>query len=166
MKRLYKSRKDKMIAGVCGGIGEYFDIDPVVVRILFVVFTFIGGFAIIAYIVGLIVMPQAPLELAPPGSSDAKAENPQPPPTVATNPNSPGEKPAEKSTSTNTISLIFGVALVILGAYFLMRNIPFFNHYYWWLKHKIGEFIVPGIFILGGVALLVTGTRKDRESER
>ncbi len=42
-KRLYRSRTEKMIAGVCGGLAEYFDIDPTIIRILWVLITFLGG---------------------------------------------------------------------------------------------------------------------------
>jgi len=56
-KRLYKSANDKVLAGVCGGIGEYFEIDPVLVRILWVISAFVGGAGILAYIVAAIVMP-------------------------------------------------------------------------------------------------------------
>jgi phage shock protein C len=55
--RLYRSRSQKMIAGVCGGLGEYFDVDPVLIRLLFVVTTFISGVGILAYIVLWIVVP-------------------------------------------------------------------------------------------------------------
>ncbi|MCK4944106.1 MAG: PspC domain-containing protein, partial [Candidatus Aminicenantes bacterium] len=51
MKRLYRSQKDKIIAGVCGGIGEYFGIDPVIIRIITVILFFWGGSGIIAYII-------------------------------------------------------------------------------------------------------------------
>ncbi|MCP4147867.1 MAG: PspC domain-containing protein [bacterium] len=57
MKRLYKSRKNKTIAGVCGGIAEYLNIDPVMIRILFLFFTFFGGFAVVAYLIGIVIMP-------------------------------------------------------------------------------------------------------------
>ena len=46
-KRLYRSRKDVMIAGVCGGMAEYFDIDPVIVRLLTELLVFAGGAAIL-----------------------------------------------------------------------------------------------------------------------
>ncbi|NLO82169.1 MAG: PspC domain-containing protein [Clostridiales bacterium] len=59
-KRLYRSRTQRMIGGVCGGIAEYFDIDPTLVRLLFVLSIFIGGTGIILYILALIVMPEAP----------------------------------------------------------------------------------------------------------
>ena len=56
-KRLYKSSFDKKICGVCAGIANYFDIDPTVIRLAWVVFTLLGGSGIIAYIIAAIVMP-------------------------------------------------------------------------------------------------------------
>jgi phage shock protein C len=50
-KRLYRSRLDKMIGGVAGGLAIYFDIDPTIVRVLFVITIFIGGGGILAYII-------------------------------------------------------------------------------------------------------------------
>ena len=61
-KRFYRSRTDKKLAGVCAGIAEYFEIDPTLVRLLWVVFTFAGGAGIIAYIIAAIIMPEAPEE--------------------------------------------------------------------------------------------------------
>ena len=51
MKKLYRSETDRKIAGVCGGLGEYFDIDPVLFRIIFAVFFFCGGLGLLAYII-------------------------------------------------------------------------------------------------------------------
>jgi phage shock protein C len=59
-KRLYRSRNERMLAGVCGGIGEYFDIDPTVIRILFVLFALVIGGGILLYIILLIIMPLEP----------------------------------------------------------------------------------------------------------
>ena len=56
--RLTKSRNDRMITGVCGGIAEYFDADPTWVRIAFVVGTLMGGPGLVAYLIGAILMPQ------------------------------------------------------------------------------------------------------------
>src|SRR5437762_3093747 len=55
--RLYRSRSQKLIAGVSGGLGEYFDVDPVLIRLLFVVTAFISGVGILAYIVLWILVP-------------------------------------------------------------------------------------------------------------
>ncbi len=56
-KRLYRSNTNKMICGVCGGLAEYINIDPTVVRLLWVVFSFAGGFGLLAYIIAAIIMP-------------------------------------------------------------------------------------------------------------
>lgn len=60
-KRLYRSRNDRMIAGVCGGIANYFDVDPTWIRLLFVLFFFLGGSALLVYIIMWIVVPNAPV---------------------------------------------------------------------------------------------------------
>ncbi|HEY47528.1 MAG: hypothetical protein AMJ88_06260 [Anaerolineae bacterium SM23_ 63] len=61
-KRLYRSRDDSMIAGVCGGLGEYFAIDPTVIRLAAVVGGLINPpLAVLAYFLMMIVVPQAPL---------------------------------------------------------------------------------------------------------
>lgn len=56
-KRLYKSDVNKKVCGVCGGIAEYFDIDPTLVRLAWVAFTLLGGSGIIAYIIAALVIP-------------------------------------------------------------------------------------------------------------
>ena len=59
VKRLYRSRKDKMIAGICGGIGEIYSIDPTMVRLVYALITiFSAGTAILVYILGWIIIPE------------------------------------------------------------------------------------------------------------
>lgn len=58
-KKLYKSNTNKMLEGVCGGIAEYFDIDPTIVRLGWVVFCALGGSGILAYIIAAIIIPSA-----------------------------------------------------------------------------------------------------------
>ena len=60
-KRLYRSRNERMLFGVCGGIGEYFDIDATVIRILFVLFALVIGGGILLYIILLSIMPLEPV---------------------------------------------------------------------------------------------------------
>ena len=77
-RKLYRSRQEKMIAGVCGGLGEYFDIDPTLVRLLFVVATLFGGPAgPVAYLIFMIVVPNAPAvqttAVAAPAAEDTSA---------------------------------------------------------------------------------------------
>ncbi len=61
-KRLYRSRRDVMICGVCGGIAEYFEIDPTIVRLIAVVLIFGWGSGLLAYLVGAIIIPKNPYQ--------------------------------------------------------------------------------------------------------
>ena len=62
-KRLYKSHQNKTIAGVCGGIAEYFGCDPTLIRLAWVLFIALGGSGILAYIVCALVIPEHPNQL-------------------------------------------------------------------------------------------------------
>jgi len=57
-KRLYRSRTNRILAGVCGGFGEYFNVDPVIIRILAII---IPGFGWFGYLIGAIIIPEAPV---------------------------------------------------------------------------------------------------------
>ena len=59
-KRLYRSRNDRKLAGVCGGIAEYYGWDPTLVRIAWIVLTLLGGSGILIYLIMWLVMPEAP----------------------------------------------------------------------------------------------------------
>ncbi|MBW3568822.1 PspC domain-containing protein [Candidatus Parcubacteria bacterium] len=60
-KRLYRSRDDKVIAGVCGGLGHYFNVDPIIPRIIFVILLLPGGLpGFIPYVILWIIVPQEP----------------------------------------------------------------------------------------------------------
>ena len=59
-KRLYRSKDERMIWGICGGMAKYFDFDPTIIRVLWVVSLFFGGFGIIAYIILRFVIPLEP----------------------------------------------------------------------------------------------------------
>lgn len=56
-KKLYKSNSNRMINGVCGGIAEYFNIDPTLVRLGWLLFCFLGGSGFLAYIAAAIIIP-------------------------------------------------------------------------------------------------------------
>jgi len=63
MKRLYRSGKEQMLGGVCGGLGEHFDIDPTIIRLVWVVVTLLSlGIGIIVYLAAWIIIPQSPEE--------------------------------------------------------------------------------------------------------
>jgi phage shock protein C len=134
MKKLYKSRENKVIDGVCGGIAEYFDADPVLIRIIFVLFFFFGGSAILAYIIGIVIMPVRPVD--------------------KTNLKSSNETPIEKAPQ-NKNTLLIGIIFIIIGIFFLMGNIPFFSIYYYWIKRHFWDILLPSILILIGISIVI-----------
>lgn len=64
-KRLYRSKTDRIVAGVCGGLGEYFAIDPIWFRLAFIVLAFGGGSGILVYLIMWLVVPEIPDDAVP-----------------------------------------------------------------------------------------------------
>ena len=62
-KKLYKSRDNRKIAGVCGGLAEYFNVDVSIIRVAWAILSLFGGGGIIAYLLCIIIIPEKPLEL-------------------------------------------------------------------------------------------------------
>ena len=61
-KKLYKSRDNRMISGVCAGIAEYFNMDPTIIRLACVLFSLLGGSGLLGYIIAAIVIPEYPMD--------------------------------------------------------------------------------------------------------
>jgi phage shock protein C len=61
-KRVYRSMKDRILGGVCGGLGKYFNLDPVLVRVIWAILFFAGGVGFLAYIIAWIIIPIDPNE--------------------------------------------------------------------------------------------------------
>ncbi|MEX0736953.1 MAG: PspC domain-containing protein [Bacteroidota bacterium] len=144
-KRLYRSRTDSVIAGVAGGIGEYLDVDPVLIRIAFVVATFAGGFGIIMYIIAWVIMPEAAgnRAQAPPAGDPSASPAGQSGEATAT---PPAAEPAQRGRG----GVIGGIVLIALGLLFLADNFfPRFDVVDYW----------PLIFVALGAAMLYRATR-------
>jgi phage shock protein C len=75
-RKLTRSRSNSKVAGVCGGLGEYLDIDPTLIRLIWLITVFFGGTGVLAYIIAWIVMPEEPLSA--PAKSAATSSVPQP----------------------------------------------------------------------------------------
>ena len=60
-KKLYRARQGRMVAGVCAGIGEYLNVDPTVVRVIWAVISCFGGLGILAYIACIFIIPESPI---------------------------------------------------------------------------------------------------------
>jgi phage shock protein C len=147
-KKLYRSNKDKMIGGVAAGLGDYFDIDHTLVRVLFVVTLFLGGTGVLAYIIMWIIVPEEPIIF---NTQETKSEN-----TAET-----GGESEQKQFDANAYysaldsqrekrRIFAGAILVILGLMFLADNfIP---------RIRFGDFW-PLILIGIGIGLLLNAKR-------
>jgi phage shock protein PspC (stress-responsive transcriptional regulator) len=60
VKRLYRSEKNRMLGGVCGGLAEYFNVDPTIVRLLWILFVLTFGTGVLAYLVAWLIVPTKP----------------------------------------------------------------------------------------------------------
>jgi phage shock protein C len=147
-KKLYRTVHNKVIAGVAGGLAEYFDLDVVIFRLLFVLLVLFGGGGLLAYIVMWIVIPpqtnvyqyqsgqQEPT--AAPGNASGTPESSSP----ETN-TSDAAAPVQKNNNTNA-SLVAGILLIAIGVLFLInRTMPWVNlSNLWPLLLIIGGFLI------------------------
>ena len=102
-KKLYKSNKNKMIGGVCGGIGEYFNLDPTLVRLGAVALCIFGGGGLIAYIVALIIIPEAPAGYDPQAAQQQTQAEPTAANTDEGKSASEGTPPSDGDSDTPTM---------------------------------------------------------------
>lgn len=130
-QRLFRSQSNKVFAGVCGGLAEYFDVDPVVVRILFVLMVLFGGTGIVLYIAAIVIVPKRPFTFPETGTA---AQDIPPAPV--------------KESARNW----FGIVLVVLGALLLLSNMDMF-HFFDFLEDTL-EYIFPVLLIILGMAII------------
>lgn len=77
VRRLYRSRKDRMVAGVAAGLGEFLGIDSTIMRLIFVFSLFLGGTGLLVYFVMLLVVPEEPLAVEAPKAMEEIAPEPK-----------------------------------------------------------------------------------------
>ncbi len=137
-KRLYRSRTNSIIAGVCGGLGEFLGIDPALVRLLWLLATLMGGAGILAYIVLALVIPEEPIEHA----RRKRA--------------SPGWGAGwQRGIYSTNAGLLIGLALILFGGILLLDNlglIPGFLYDMWRLFWRL---FWPLLLISLGIVLVI-----------
>jgi phage shock protein C len=171
--RLYRSRDDRVLAGVAGGVAEYFDLDPSLVRVGWAVLFFAGGFGLLLYIIMAIVVPEEPEwradGQAPPSPTtsasfaDGVASSAGGPPPGAATPDWRSQRAAERHARRaarragrddggRTAALVIGGLLVLLGIGFLAREFfPTITFDYVW----------PLVLVGIGVLILASAFRGD-----
>ena len=130
-KRLYRSKRERVIAGVCGGLAEYLDVDPTIIRLAWVIFCLMGGAGVLAYFIAMIIIPENPQEKAP------KREQ--------------TEERCYHDERNGT--LIGGLILLFVGTFFLLNNFGLLAWFNWWVFWSM-------ILIAIGVVLIIPRSRK------
>lgn len=149
-RRLYRSRTDKVIAGVAGGLGEFFSIDSTIVRLLFVLLTVFGGSGVVIYIILWILVPAA--------GSSGKAGSEE---TVKHNVKEVEERVTAMAeglsspANQNRTSIWFGLAILILGISFLLSNFGILSMRFIWN-------LWPLILVFIGVSILLNHERGEK----
>lgn len=138
IKKLYKSRTDRMIDGVCGGFAKYFNVDSTLVRIAWVLLTLLGGSGILLYLVAMIVMKKEPYSY--PAPPDAQP---------------PGARTGAAGTASTKNNLFWGLLLIIIGSALFLDNVGWNFWHSWRWFHS--DFFLPLVLILVGVGFLWGG---------
>jgi phage shock protein C len=179
--RLYRSRDDRMLAGVAGGLAEMWDADPSLVRILWAILVpLTGGLALVVYIVMAIVVPEEPYEAVGTGTNVGGVDGSPPtsPPGAVPPAAAYGSPPdwreqraaareqrhaaraarrAERGYDGRTGSIVIGAILVLVGLVFLVRQyLPAFDFDYVW----------PLVLVALGVVVLVSAFRTNGRRDR
>ncbi len=146
--RLHKSRDDRFMFGVAGGIAEYFDVDPVLVRggwVLLTVAT--GGIGLLVYIVLAIVTPKSRRQVSRTETiSDDSSELPESAVDVEED-----ERPLRRHTARNVLA----VGLIVVGMIVLLSNLGVFGSIRW-------EIVWPVAIVVLGLTILVPSIRRER----
>ncbi|MCR4441057.1 MAG: PspC domain-containing protein [Peptococcaceae bacterium] len=154
-ENLYKSRTNKVIAGVCGGLAEYFKVDATLIRLAWALAIFAGGSGLILYILAVIIMPEAPAnktgaEGAPAEPTDAEGAGRETTGAAGAEPPAGSGGKAEGDARKRQV---FGLILIGLGLYFILnRYIPFFSMHNWW----------PLVLIIIGLVIMFKGKGEKR----
>lgn len=130
-KRLYRSRKERILGGVCGGIAEYLETDPTIVRLVAVLLILLGGSAIVAYLIAWILIPEKSEE-----SGDTMPAS---------------EEGGYQGTKRKRDHQILAWILLVVGVLWLMQN---FSHVFFRLLPHPGQIVFPLVLLVAGVVLL------------
>ena len=140
-KRLYRSRSKKIVAGIGGGLGEYLDIDPVIIRIIIILITIFNGIGLLIYIIMWIVIPEEPYSATSDHNKYGEGAEAKPDTGNISSENIVNENEPKSSGGR----IVFGIILILIGLVFLSEKyFPFLDF----------EFVFAVGLIVLGVSLL------------
>jgi phage shock protein PspC (stress-responsive transcriptional regulator) len=151
-RRLYRHRTNRIIAGVCGGLGEYLGIDPTFVRIFFVLLAVGNGIGVLVYVLmWIIVPPEDARNISLRESARTGADE------IAEHAHSIGEDIRQVVHNPTSRSWMYiGAGLIIIGFFALLDSLP------WrWLHWLNWNWFWPALLILAGIAMIVRYFRKE-----
>jgi len=157
-KRLYRSRSERLVWGVCGGLADYFGMDPTIVRIIFVLLALAHGIGILVYIILAIVVPLEGSKVTTP--HDTVRENVAEIKETAAGLGEEiratfeGEEKAKVSDKTQQRRNILGIALIIVGIIILMGTLNLFRWLNW-------GYVWSGVIIIVGLIIIFSTRRRD-----
>jgi len=147
-KKFYRSRTDKVLAGVCGGLAEYFSIDAILVRLLFIIFVVVAGGGLLAYIILWIITPEKPIDYSkfqnPPNMDNKQSSYEEPKISQEPDKNDPFKYPRRRHKDRG--SLIGGLVLITLGVLFLADQ---------FIPHVSFSDLWPILLVVIGIGLLI-----------
>ena len=146
--RLSRSRDDRMLFGVAGGMAEWMDLDPAIVRLVWVLLILAGGVGLLLYIAAAIVIPEAPVGTGQAPLSEATAT------TAASAEDRQARREARRGRGNPGI--VFGLILVIAGTWFLLDR---------YLPQLDMSWFMPGALIVVGLVLVVGAMSRSGRAE-
>ena len=157
-ERLYRSREDRMLFGVAGGMARFLDVDPSIVRIIWALLVLAGGAGLLLYIVAAIVIPEAPVGWAPSTASDAQAVGDPASAdaggggaTTGTAGPAWGYRAGVERRERGGGAVLLGLLLVVVGGWFLLQR---------FLPQLDADLLWPVGLLLLGAALVVGALRR------
>jgi phage shock protein C len=144
-KRLHRSTQNRVISGVCGGIAEYFAIDPAIIRLVWLVLIFAGGTGILAYILAVFIIPEKPAGYGNFNNTGSSGFSGDPNDFSSKEPEAP-RFDSEKS------KLLIGGGLVLFGIMLAAKQL------FHWIDFS---FFGPLLLILIGAAIIYKGRGRN-----
>ncbi|HTX79948.1 MAG TPA: PspC domain-containing protein [Longilinea sp.] len=149
-RRLYRSSSDIMLGGVCSGLGAYLNIDPILVRVFFVLLALTNGLGVFIYLVLWIIVPREDRLPTDGGMVSSPSE-------IGDRARQVGEELHDVVRQSNPrLPQYIGIGLIILGGFALLHALPFT-----WLHWVSDAFFWPGLLILAGLVLVLRAARGE-----